>query len=357
MNLEELFDPPDLAAAIDGGYVRVQRHPDLPLSIYNYTERAQYERVWTPVTRQCRGLIANEHGEIVARPWAKFFNHGEHDDGGLDLSAPVEVTDKLDGSLGILYPTPNGWAIATRGSFTSEQAVHATKLFQDRYEHFEPPAGMTALFEIVYPDNRIVVDYGQLDDLLLLGAVRIEDGSAVGPAGVTGWSGPLTGTFSARTLADALAMPPRPNAEGLVVRYVDGGTMVKLKQDDYVALHRLITGLNARVVWERLGAGETAAGICEKLPDEFHGWVRGLAGELNDAAALILSEARDEHTALLAALGDGFTRKDYAMAAQRSQRRAWLFMLLDGKDPTAKIWASIKPSGTRALVNYSEDVA
>jgi putative RNA ligase len=358
MKLDGLFDALDLKSAIDEGFVRVQRHPGLPLLIYNYTERTQYERAWTPVTTQCRGLIADERGQIVARPWAKFFNYGEQADVQLDLDAPVEVTDKLDGSLGILYRAGAGWAIATRGSFASEQALHATEILRSRYAGFEPPAGRTVLFEIVYPGNRIVVDYAGLDDLLLLGAVDIETGTSFGPGEVNGWPGPVVTTFKARTLADALAMEPRPNAEGLVVRYVsDHGLMTKIKQADYQELHRLVTGLNARVVWERLGAGETAAGICEKLPDEFHAWVRDLSGELNAAAAEILANATDEHTALLARLGDGFSRKDYAMEAQRSPLRAWLFMLLDGKDPTQKIWASIKPSGARSMVNHSEDVA
>src|SRR5512142_1407263 len=40
--LSGLFDAGLLAAMVDGGYVRVQRHPSLPLVIHNYTERAQY---------------------------------------------------------------------------------------------------------------------------------------------------------------------------------------------------------------------------------------------------------------------------------------------------------------------------
>ncbi|GAB3436959.1 RNA ligase [Flindersiella endophytica] len=357
MKLDGLFEALDLKSAVDEGFVRVQRHPELPLLIYNYTEHTQYERAWTSVTTQCRGLIADEQGQIVARPWAKFFNYGEQAEVQLDLDAPVEVTDKLDGSLGILYRAGDGWAIATRGSFASEQALHATKVLRDKYAAFEPPAGHTVLFEIVYPGNRIVVDYMGLDDLLLLGSVDIETGQTFGPGEVPGWPGPRTDVLSARTLAEALAMPARDNAEGVVVRFPGTGVQVKIKLAAYVALHRLVTGLNARVVWERLGAGETAAEICEKLPDEFHAWVRDLAGELDSAAAEILSNATDEHTALLARLGDGFSRKDYAMQAQRSPLRGWLFMLLDGKDPMPKIWASIKPSGARSMVNHSEDVA
>lgn len=357
VKLGDLLDEQELAKAIEDGFVRRQVHPSMPLLILNYTERCQYERAWTHITRTCRGLIVRDGtGEIIARPWAKFFNYGEHPEGSLDLSAPAEVTDKMDGSLGIMYRAADGWAIATRGSFASEQAMHATAVLRDRYPDFEPPDGMTALFEIVYAANRIVVDYGAMDDLVLLGAVDIATGEAVGPDWVSLWPGPLAETMSARTLAEALALPPRAGCEGVVVR-MPGPVMIKLKQDDYVALHRLITGMNARVVWERIGEGETAEQICAAIPEEFWPWVREVGGELIREKNRIIDEATAEHERLLGALPEGWTRRDYAMEAQKSPHRAWLFNLLDERDPSAGIWRTLKPSGERTLVAYSEDTA
>lgn len=357
IKLGDLLDEAELARAIEEGYVRRQVHPELPLAILNYTERCQYERAWTDVTRTCRGLIIHSAtGEVIARPWAKFFNYGEHPEGSLDLTAPAEVTDKMDGSLGIMYWDGAGWAIATRGSFASEQAIHATALLRDRYPDFVPPAGMTALFEIVFPANRIVVDYGATDDLVLLGAVDIATGEAVGPDWVSLWDGPVTETMTAATLAEALALPPRPGREGIVVR-MPGPVMIKLKQDDYVALHRLITGMNARVVWERIGAGETANQVCAGIPEEFWPWVREVGGELVREKNRIIDAATAEHARIIASLPEGWTRKDYALVAGRSEYRAWLFNLLDDRDPSAGIWRTLKPSGERTLVAYSEDTA
>lgn len=356
VSIGDLLDPDGLAVAIEAGFVKVQHHPDLPYEIRNYTERCQWERAWTDVTRQCRGLITDAAGTVLARPWSKFFNYGEHPEGSIDLAAPADVTDKMDGSLGIMYPVPDGWAIATRGSFASDQALHATQLLRERYPDFTPPDGMTCLFEIIYPGNRIVVDYGGTDDLVLLGAVDIATGEAVGPDWVSGWDGPAAETFTARSLAEALALPPRRNAEGLVVRLHDG-MMIKIKQDDYVALHRLITGMNARVVWEKIGEGLTLTGICEGLPEEFWPWVREVGGELIREKNRIMDEATAEHERLIASLPDGWTRKDYALEAGKSPLRAWLFLLLDGRDPSAKIWRTLRPSGERSLVAYSEDTA
>jgi RNA ligase len=337
--------------------VRRQVHPELPLFILNYTERCQYERVWTGVTRTCRGLIVHAAtNEVIARPWPKFFNHGQEEAGVLDLSAPARVTDKKDGSLGICYAVPGGWAIATRGSFASDQAIHATAVLRSRYPDFEPPEGVTALFEIIFPGNRIVLDYGSLDDLVLLGGVDITTGRDV-PMDSIGWPGPMTEVFGAATLAAALDLPERPNAEGIVVHYLGSDVRVKVKQADYVALHRLITGMNARVVWERIGAGETAEQICEAIPEEFWPWVREVGGELVREKNRIIDEATAEHARIVANLPDGWTRKDYAMIAGKSPNRAWLFNLLDDRDPSAGIWRTLKPSGDRTLVAYSEDTA
>ena len=76
----------------------------------------------------------------------------------VDLEAAVEVTDKHDGSLGILYPAPDGRnAVATRGAFESAQALHASELYRREYERaWRPESGWTYLWEIVYPANRIV---------------------------------------------------------------------------------------------------------------------------------------------------------------------------------------------------------
>ncbi|MDW6066158.1 RNA ligase [Streptomyces sp. FXJ1.4098] len=133
-HIDDLLDPALLARSLDAGYVREQTHPTLPLRIFNYAEKAVFEREWNEVTRQCRGLVIDRQGRILARPYAKFFNYSEHPEGTFDLDDRVVVTDKLDGSLGILYPLPGGGhAITTRGSFASDQALHATKIWQERY--------------------------------------------------------------------------------------------------------------------------------------------------------------------------------------------------------------------------------
>ncbi|QNN99222.1 RNA ligase [Streptomyces phage Faust] len=346
-HVSAIFSVEDLQAAIEDGWVRVQTNEDQTLSIYNYTEVAQYRRYWNDVTLNCRGLILDNDMNIVARPWKKFFNFGERPL-LFSTDTPVEVTDKKDGSLGILYrhPMTGDWKIATRGSFLSDQAIHATEVFQDKYTHIAlPDEGLTCLFEIVYPQNRIVLDYGEMDDLILLGSVQNKYGWYYGPsetAGMINWTGPVTEVFEYRTTNDCFKVH-RSNAEGLVIRA--GSEMVKLKQADYVALHKLVTGLNERAVWARLRDGETRATICEALPDEFHGFVDQVADDLENHFKEIYLTAHENYCKVLNKMGAGYSRKDFALEAIKFPHSSLLFNFLDNKSNHESVWDMIRPKG------------
>jgi RNA ligase len=344
LHIDALCDPALLADMVGGGYIRTQSHPSLPLLIHNYTEKAQYENVWNAATLACRGLVVASDGRVLARPFAKFFNHGQPGAPEFDLDGPVSVTDKADGSLGLLFPTPDGFAVATRGSFDSEQARHATRVWRERYAgRFTPPPGRTVLFEIIYPGNRIVLDYGDLDDLVLLGAVDVATGRSHGPGAVPDWPGPAVESFAYSTLAEALAAAPRDNREGLVVHFTGPDTRLKIKYSEYVRLHRIVTGLNPRVVWEALVAG-TLDELLEPLPDEFHAWACGIAATLTAEVETLVAGVERAYAETVAGLPPGWTRKDFALAVARHPQRGCLFLRLDQKDYRPLLWQQARPT-------------
>ncbi|WP_234361391.1 RNA ligase [Plantactinospora sp. BB1] len=342
--LADVVDPAALAAALADGHVRVQRHPERPLAIYNYTEACTYGGIWTPVTVACRGLIVDEStGVVVGRPYPKFFNHDQPGAPALRPDAPAVITDKADGSLGVLYPDGAGFAVATRGSFASGQARHATAVLRSRYPDFTPPPGRTVLVEIVYPANRIVLDYGGLDDLVLLGTVEIASGRSSGPEAVPDWPGPVVERLPHRTLAEALAAPARDGREGLVVHWPDSDQRVKIKYPEYVRLHRLTFGLNARLVWEYLVTGQDLAARVAPLPDEFHRWVDSVVADLTATVEARAAKIEQAYGEIVAELPAGWSRRDFAERAARHPERSFLFLRLDGRDYRPHLWQQARP--------------
>jgi RNA ligase len=348
----------------EAGYIRTQCHPeDQCLEIWNYTEKCVFDRHWNPTTLATRGLITYLHDglelSIVARPFEKFFNNTEPGAAHISINDPVEVTDKIDGSLGISYLDPDGQiSIATRGSFTSDQALHATEFLRRNPEYAEWMAKVdqtefTVLVEIVYPENRIVVDYGPEDELVLLGIRDVRTGQTVGPQHLKSYPGRRAQTFEYATMSDALASEPRPGQEGLVVRKARTEDRVKLKQEDYILLHRIVTNLNERAVWEVLRTGQDSDAWIAQLPDEFHDWAKGVRRGIlrehqeihttidNEFGAVEMLARRDERE-----YGENF-RKAFASYAKTSPFTGFLFSKLDGKDYGPKVWDLIKPAANQ----------
>jgi RNA ligase len=273
--LEDILDVAALDEMRRDGYIRQARHPELPYVSECYTKKTMFERAWTDETRVCRGLIWNtETGDVLARPFSKFFNWGEPSCPMIQPDERVNVWDKLDGSLGIIYDTPSGPAVATKNSFQSAQAEHATQVLRERYTAFVPPAGETVLLEIVYPGNRVVLDYKDVDDLFLIGVIDIESGRSLP---IPGFGNPFTqptllGTGPFLEMADHFTATTRPNAEGVVIHAVNRDIRVKVKQADYLELHKVATGLNKKALWTMLSQGKGINEILSGIPEELHDW-------------------------------------------------------------------------------------
>lgn len=343
MHLAEMLSLEWLEAEVAAGYVRANTHGDL--TIYNYAEKAQFERRWNEITTRCRGLIVDSDGNVLARPFPKFFNHDEPE--APQLTGPIKVVDKLDGSLGIAYIADGTVRIATRGSFTSDQAIRATEILRTKYHGWLPPEGYTVLFEIIYPENRIVVDYGNMTDLVLLGAIRIVDGHEA-PTRFIHWTGPRATEFAAASVQEALAARPRKNAEGYVITDLETGERIKIKQADYVRLHRIVTGWNERTVWEHLAAGKSIEELVEGLPDEFHHWATETALYLTRQRQGFEFRAECAFTGITVELPEAWTRREFAEEAKKYPTLCpALFQLLDKRPITEWAWKQVRPTSQK----------
>lgn len=318
---------------VQAGFISEQRHPSAPLRILNYTQRAQFDWRWNAETMQCRGLIIDDQNRVVARPFAKFFSYEQLN--GIVPHEPFEAYEKLDGSLGVLYRIDGQPCMASRGSFVSEQARRATEIYRRKYRRVSLDEKMTYLFEIIYPENRIVVNYGDMEDVVLLAVIETESGIEqplpdIGLPVVKRYDG-------LRDFAELLAQQDGTR-EGFVVRF-QSGQRVKIKFDEYKRLHKLLTGVNPKHIWEALQNGDDLGQLVERVPDEYFQWVRATEAELREKFAAIEDQARRQFDASPAFT----TRKEAALHFQQCDYPNLMFAMLDAKPYADQIWRMVRP--------------
>ena len=325
----------DIEGLVSRGYISKRKHPSEELFILNYTAKTQYEGLWNETTLNCRGLIVDSSGSIRARCFNKFFNYEEvrsEVDARLSSSLAFTVHEKVDGSLGILYWVGDEPFIATRGSFDSPQAAKANEMLRSR-----PRSGLdrnlTYLFEIVYPSNRICVDYGDMEDLVLLSAFHTESGKEVDPD---------TDSFPRAGKVDcdpcdlsALASMNVPNREGFVVRFHDGYRF-KIKFEDYVRLHALIFSVSTKSIWKCLKDGGKLP--LDVFPDEVYAWVREESAKIVADYESLTREAEETFSKMR-----DLPRKEFAAEALKYRSRPILFSMLDGRPVDQIAWKMVEP--------------
>ena len=332
-----------LQQLVKDGYLTARPHPTVALLIWNYTPKTQYEQYWTPETLLCRGLITRVDGTVVARAFKKFFNYEEITE-PLPLE-PFTVTEKMDGSLGILFTLDSKPQIATRGSFTSEQAIRANLILQARYSNFHFQPDYTYLFEIVYPENRIIVNYGTKEDLILLAMIVTETGAELDIHSdllKDAWPFPLVKRFDGISDITELRKVEQENAEGFVIRF-ESGLRVKMKFADYVRLHHIITHVNARVIWNLLRTDQPLEPLLERVPDEFYTWVKCTREDLLQQFTSIETQCR----AVVHRVEHLPTRKEQAILVTKEKYPGIVFAMLDKKNYQEMIWKLLYPEAAR----------
>lgn len=332
------------------------------LFIYNYTDKAMYDKVWNEYTLQCRGLIADKEGNIIARPFPKFFNLHENNE-SLPLE-DFEVYEKLDGSLGILYFDYDIFfdedmpKIATRGSFVSPQAVMANRMLYHQYVNsvFHLDKTLTYLFEIIYPQNRIVVNYEDEYSLTLLAVIDTASGAELPLDSFAHLGFPLVKRYDGLADIDALTKLNESNREGFVVRFKNG-LRIKIKFRDYIKLHSIITEMTSRKIWEVLKEGKSFSEFVEQIPDELFKWIKDKETELKAAYNKIESEARKDLDTIVNGIDalkavaplykvseqGKLHRQKIALQILKCDNPHVIFAMLDCKDYSKIIWKMLEP--------------
>lgn len=332
----------ELNKRVTEGLIMAQKHPFLPLTLYNYTPECQFGKLWDEYSLMARGLVLDDTGEIIARPFDKFFNL---DEGVMPNTDPLsleevlkihgkpKIEEKIDGSLGILFKYDGQLIIATRGSFSSDQALEAKNILKEMdidTEIFE--LGYTYLFEIIYPENRIVLNYGKRRELVYLATRNNDTGEYL-------FESNIAEQFNCPELYKQM-VPHIENKEGYVLSFKDG-FRVKVKFDEYVRLHRIMTGFTSKRLWDLLRNGDNVD--LKDVPEEFV-WI------VEKESAFLYEQYYHYKYRILDVFLDTDRTKTRGEIAREwipknKDISAALFLLLDNREIDDTIWKMVKPKG------------
>ena len=327
----------------EDGLLYKQVHPYLPLTIWNYTEKVQYENLWDEVTLMCRGLVTDHTGDIVATPFQKFFNIEE---GKFEPTEKFEVYEKMDGSLGIIFWYEGQWVVATRGSFGSDQSIKAREILK-KYNTDIMFRHLTFCFEIIYPENRIVLDYGNDEKLVLLGTFN-KDGKEV-DAEMWRQSGfDVVKKYDGIKDYKQLKEMVKNDQEGFVVKF-SNGDRIKVKGVEYLRLHKIMTNVTTTGVWEYLRNGEDVMEILKDVPDEFYDKIKSYVQHLKYGYFQISEDVGKKFDGMMYGKYNDKEpiedRKEFAewVFTQPKYMSGILFRMFDKKDYSEIIWNLIRP--------------
>jgi len=340
------------------GLLYKQTHPTLDLTIWNYSPKVQYERLWNDITLQCRGLVTNSKGEIIARPFKKFFNYEEHKPEDIP-NEDYEVYEKMDGSLGILFYYEDEWIMATRGSFTSEQAIKGKELLE-KYSYKRLHTDYTYLFEIIYKENRIVCEY-DYDDVVLLGMIETKSGNEVNihNSNEDVRFQNMISNIGFRVVMlyktwgesyDLLKEEIQKDREGYVIRFKNGFRM-KIKGEEYKRLHKILTNFSSKDIWELMKEGKPLDEFLDRVPDEFYKWVKQQVSSFEYGKYRIREHCGKIHDYFRYGKYNDVdpepTKKDFALHLEKCNTESYykpiLFAMWDRKPYEHIIWRIMKP--------------
>jgi RNA ligase len=219
---------------------------------YNYVLPDTFDN---PYRLECRGIKFDAFGEILARPYHKFFNLGEKNT-TFDIHQKHYVAEKLDGSM--IHPAivNNKLLLMTRMGHTdvAKQAQQWAEQNNTRLLEYSEKlliGGITPIFEWTSPQNRIVIAYPK-SALYLTGARFTVSGEYLDFCElrhIAQWCDvSLASQRPSPNTVEELAESIRglKDEEGVVV-CCDDGHRVKIKAEDYVLKHKIM----AEVAQER----------------------------------------------------------------------------------------------------------
>lgn len=290
--------------------------------------------------RECRGLIFDADGNLMSRPFHKFFNINEREETQthvVDMSQPHAIMEKMDGSMIRPILVDGYLRLATKMGVThvamqAEEWLAAQDPSLKEWMRQCVRDSVTPIFEWVSPFNQIVLAYEEAD-LVYLGTRDNATGAYVMDTSCPFTTVPRYGSVEGNILEYIDRQRGREGREGDIIRFSDGH-MVKIKNDWYVRIHKTVD----RITFDRnivdLIVNEEVDDVVPMLPAvqverirDFETRFWDAFKSTEDALSMLYLEAKNDY---------GNDRKRIALefipTLECKEDAQFIFRMLDGHD-------------------------
>jgi RNA ligase len=313
------------------------------------------------IRRELRGIIFDNKGNIISRPFHKFFNIGEREETMpyvLDFSRDHIITTKVDGSMLRPIEFDNKIRWATKMGITdvaefAEKYIEKNSHFND-FASFCISQNLTPIFEYVGPFNKVVLDYEE--GMILLAVRENISGKYLNIHEetqdyyilemISRYNIPVVQVHSRFESAKALIEYTKPliGVEGFVVDF--NGHKLKVKADQYVMIHNIKELIREERNIAAIIVNEKLDDIIPFLDGPSLETIR--AYEIRFCAALDNVLNRLESLVNLARVLHGGVKKEVAINFVQNlinkEDASFIFSALDGKELRPLVIKKIKDS-------------
>lgn len=250
---------------IENGLIIASHYRDY--CIMRYGIQAEIQGVWDSMTMTCRTIIVDvANREVVARSFGKFFNVNQNEYYRLQdfPNEPFVYTTKEDGWLGLLFYDKHlsKWGIATRSTFYNPTISWLNDNLQDYIDtsHLSPDSQYSHVFEIISPETKVIVDYGDMRKVVYLAAVDKLTGEPIFDQSIlNGFADVMNvelvkfhriNTTLEESISSIAANMNQDDGEGYVIRF-QNGLWVKAKNKWYLDTARIMQHCSPTTIWKK----------------------------------------------------------------------------------------------------------
>jgi len=299
---------------------------------------------WNDFNGQCRGIIIDmKLRSVIAHPFDKFFNVDSHPETMYDrlpFSAGYEISVKYDGAMVTAFSHNNEVGFATRGSFDNFQTEMAEQIFQEHPGRLREAdfTRYTPVFELVMPENRLIVRYDD-SEMILIGVRDLLENRMLSYSRTSEFAEKYDlkpPKLSKKNFSSVYSIAKEGDnheiEEGWVIRFRNG-LYVKLKTWQYLA-HRQIQKRHLMKKHLIRNYCEMNTRQWSKFLEELPAGARNAVKQFGKDLRSGIDSFSEEMRGLFEKFSDIGSQKDFAFAIQKEVPRelnCFLFALRSGK--------------------------